>query len=262
LSAEGSTSGAGDLIPWPEGVARHILAEVDSTNSEAARLAPGLSMPTWVLARKQTAARGRRGRAWANPEGNFAASLVLYPQGGPAAGALFSFVAALALDAALARVCPPATRLSIKWPNDVLLNGGKIAGILLESGGGTNAAPAPLIIGIGVNLAEAPDPGQLEAGAMAPVSLKGETGVVLSPEEFLPFLATEFQRFQAQYDTYGFTPIRNAWLARAARLGTQITARTVRETHEGIFETIDDQGALVLMTPKGRIAISAADVFF
>lgn len=229
--------------------------------AEAARLAPHLSGPAWILAREQTAGRGRRGRDWVDPPGNFAATLILRPRGGPAGAALFSFVAALALDQALAHVAGPRTRLAIKWPNDVLLNGGKVAGILLESLG-TGSALTHLAIGVGVNLAHAPDAGVLEPGAVQPVCLEGETGARLTPEEFLPVLAAAFQRWQQQFETYGFTPIRTAWLARAARLGQPITARTGTQSHDGIFETIDDTGALVLATAQGRMAIAAADVFF
>ena len=99
------------------------------------------------------------------------------------------------------------------------------------------------VITIGVNLAEAPDPGTLEAGAMAPVSLRAETGLVISPEEFLTHLAVAFDRLARQFATQGFAPIRAAWLARAARLGERLVARTGSETHEGVFETIDETGA-------------------
>lgn len=243
---------------WPEGVARHVLGSVDSTMNEAARLAPGLSASAWIFAHQQTAARGRRGRDWRAPTGNFSATLVMRPEGGLAQAALYSFVAALALEAALAHVAGPHARLSIKWPNDVLLNGGKIAGILLESLNGG----AQLAIGIGVNLAHAPGRDEVEPEAMAPVSLSGETGITVTPEEFLPMLAQAFAHYDRQFRDYGFDAIRNAWLARAARLGEEITARVGSETHRGTFETIDATGALILTGPDGRRAISAADIFF
>lgn len=246
---------------WPEGVARHVLARTDSTNAEALRLAPGLTGPAWIMAREQTAARGRRGRGWAMPAGNFAGTLVLRPQGGPLAAAQLSFVAALALYDALADACGPSARLAIKWPNDVLLNGGKVAGILLESAG-TGGAVQSVAVGIGVNLAAAPDVSAVEPQAVTPVSVLGETGHPVPPEEFLDLLAAAFARWQAQLDTYGFTPIRNAWLARAARLGEPIIARTGGHEHHGIFEGIDDSGALVLKTAAGRQVIPAADVYF
>ena len=246
---------------WPEGVARHVLERTDSTMMEAARLAPQLAGPAWILALEQTAARGRRGRAWQHPKGNFSATLVIRPWQGVEQAALYSFVAALALDEALAQVAGPYARLSIKWPNDVLLNGGKIAGILLESLG-AGGQISHLAIGIGVNLREAPDPGALEPGAMAPVSLRGETGTDIPPTDFLPYLARAFAKYQAQFESYGFAPIRTAWLARAARLGETVTARTTLETVEGRFETINESGAMVLATSAGPRAIAAADIFF
>ena len=228
---------------------------------EAARLAPQLAGPAWVLALDQTAARGRRGREWKNPKGNFSATLVMRPWQGPERAALYSFVAALALEEALSQVAGPHARLSIKWPNDVLLNGGKIAGILLESLG-TNGQINHLTIGVGVNLAEAPTPAEVEPEAMAPVSLRGETGTEIAPQEFLPYLARAFAKYQSQFETYGFAPIRAAWLARAARLGETVTARMTRETVEGRFETIDESGNMILVTPAGPRAIAAADIFF
>ena len=244
---------------WPEGVARHVLARTDSTNAEALRLAPSLSGPAWIMAREQLAGRGRRGRDWAMPAGNFAATLLLHPQGGALAAAQLSFVAALALYDALGDACGPAARLAIKWPNDVLLNGGKVAGILLES---TGPAVRAVAVGIGVNLAAAPEAGAVEPGAVPPVSVLAETGHAVDPEAFLDLLAPAFARWQAQLDTYGFAPIRHAWLARAAKLGEPITARTGRAESHGVFEGIDDSGALVLRNAAGRQVIPAADVYF
>ncbi|MEZ5734017.1 MAG: biotin--[acetyl-CoA-carboxylase] ligase [Paracoccaceae bacterium] len=257
MSAEADAD-AGD---WPEGVARHVLAEVDSTSSEAARLAPQLSQPTWIMAHRQTAARGRRGRVWLSPEGNFAATLVMRPSGAAATVALRSFVAALALRDALVLACGPSARLSLKWPNDVLLNGGKVAGILLESVG-QGGAISHLAIGIGVNLAVAPPAEAVEAGATAPVSVLGETGLSVAPDMFLSWLAVAYAGWEAQFATYGFAPIRQAWLASAARLGQPVTARMVSETVTGTFETVAEDGSLVLATAAGRRAIPAADVFF
>lgn len=242
-------------------MARHVLGEVDSTNSEAQRLAPGLTQPTWILARRQTAARGRRGRAWVSPEGNFAATLVMRPKGDPAKAALRSFVAALALADALETVCGPGATVTLKWPNDVLLNGGKVAGILLESAG-AGGQVSHLAVGIGVNLISAPPKEAVEEGALTPVSVQGETGIRIPPEEFLTYLSAAFARWERQLITYGFGPIRTAWLARAARLGQPIRARLPGETIEGTFETIAEDGELVLATSQGRRHIPAADVFF
>ncbi|XQZ45305.1 biotin--[acetyl-CoA-carboxylase] ligase [Paracoccus yeei] len=247
--------------PWPEGVARHVLARTDSTNAAGLQLAPSLTGPAWIMAHEQVAGRGRRGRAWVMPAGNFAGTLVLRPGGGPQAAAQLSFVAALALHDALTDACGPAARLAIKWPNDVLLNGGKVAGILLESAGSGGQVTA-VAVGIGVNLAAVPDTGTIEPGAITPVSVLGETGFRTAPEDFLDLLAPAFARWLAQLETWGFPPIRNAWLARAARLGEPIVARTGRAQAQGIFEGIDDSGALILKTPAGRQVLPAADVFF
>lgn len=246
---------------WPEGVGRHVLPKTASTNAEGLRLAPSLSGPAWILTHDQTAGRGRRGRGWAMPEGNFAATLVMRPKGGLATAAQLSFVAALALHDALVVCAGPAARVSIKWPNDVLLNGGKIAGILLESSGSGHDNPA-VAVGIGVNLVDIPQAAQIEHTAFAPVSLLGETAHRIGAEEFLDILAPAFAAWQSSLETYGFQPIRNAWLARAARLGQVILARTGQVEFQGVFEGIDENGALILTTPEGRKSIPAADVFF
>lgn len=240
---------------------RLILPETDSTMAEGARRAAALTAPIWICALAQTAGRGRRGRAWAMPAGNFAASLVMRPAGPPAQAALRSFVAALALRDALVAVTGRAEVFTLKWPNDVLLNGGKLAGILLESSGAAGRVDA-LVIGIGVNLAATPDTTLLEAGALAPVSLLGETGITITPEDFLTLLAQHFARWEAQFTTHGFGPIRSAWLQNAARIGQNITARMMRDEITGTFVEIDTQGQLVLETPKGRQTIAAADIFF
>lgn len=243
---------------WPTGVARIILPEVDSTNAEAARIAPSLPGPTWILALRQTAGRGRRGRAWTDPEGNFAASYLCRPLGTPDEAALRSFVAALALYDALVAATGRAELFALKWPNDVLLNGGKLAGILLESLG-RGAQTGHLAIGIGVNLRATP---LTEEGAVPPVSLKGETGIGIAPEAFLDLIAPAFAHWEGQLVTYGFAPVRTAWMSRAARIGQPMLARTVTEAHEGIFEGIDATGALILRGPRGVRNIAAADIYF
>ena len=243
---------------WPEGVGRRVLAEVDSTNAEAMRVARHLEGPTWILGLRQTAGRGRRGRTWTDPEGNFAATLVMRPTEPIAEVALRSFVAALALYDALDAAGVRAD-LALKWPNDVLLAGGKLAGILLESSG-VGTASAHLAIGIGVNLSHAPE--AASGAAFAPVSLREAAAVCLSPEAFLDLLAPAYAAREAQFKAQGFAPIREEWLARAARLGEVITARTGAEEITGRFETVDAAGHLVLSGREKRHAIPAADVFF
>ncbi|MDR5651287.1 biotin--[acetyl-CoA-carboxylase] ligase [Ruixingdingia sedimenti] len=247
--------------PWPEGIGRRLLAEVDSTNAEAARLAASGAGPCWILAGFQTGGRGRRGRPWVSPRGNFHATLLLHPEGPPDRVALLSFAVALALREALAGLTGLPQVFALKWPNDVLLNGGKMAGILLESVG-QGRGVAHLAIGIGVNLIAAPDPGAVEPGALRPVSVLEETGLRIAPEALLDALAPALARWQARLETEGFAPLRAEWLAHAARLGEPIRARTGTAERQGIFEGIDAQGALILRTAAGVDTIPAAEVFF
>jgi len=245
-------------LPWPGGVDRIVLAEVDSTMAEAARRASTLARPTWIMARHQTAARGRRGKVWSNPSGNFAATFVMKPGGSVGDAALRSFSAANALFEALAMKVD-RDALAVKWPNDVLLNGGKVAGILLESTG-RGGVIEWLSVGVGVNLMSVPD----DVGAVdfPPVSLVGEGGEACDADEFLSLLASNFATEERLFQEFGFGHIREKWLRRAARLGEVITARTAKGEVSGTFETVDLAGHLVLMTPKGRVTIPAADVYF
>ncbi|MGY6535978.1 MAG: biotin--[acetyl-CoA-carboxylase] ligase [Pararhodobacter sp.] len=240
---------------WPEGVDRLVLERVDSTNAEALRRLPTLVRPVWILARQQTGGRGRRGRAWADPPGNFAATLAVRPGDAPARLAQRSFLAALALAEALEAVTGLAGVFALKWPNDVLLQGGKLSGILLESDG-----RGGLALGIGVNLRHGPP---AEAGAgFAPVSLYQATGLAIAPEALLQALATRYAEWEGRFAAQGFAPVRAAFLSRVVRLGQPVVARGMHDEQAGIFETIDDSGALVLATPQGRRTIPAADIFF
>jgi BirA family biotin operon repressor/biotin-[acetyl-CoA-carboxylase] ligase len=113
-----------------------------------------------------------------------------------------------------------------------------------------------------VNLASAPPAELVEPGGLRPVSLRGETGLTVTPEDFLDRLAPALARWEATFVARGFAPLRAAWLARAARLGQAMRARTGQAEHHGIFETVDASGALVLRTGTGPLAIPAAEVFF
>ncbi|MCA3509472.1 MAG: biotin--[acetyl-CoA-carboxylase] ligase [Rhodobacter sp.] len=238
-----------------------VLDRVDSTNAEAARRAAGGTSPLWIMAQEQTGGRGRRGRPWSSPRGNFHATLLLHPAGTPDLVALRSFVAALALRDACVALTGLPQAFTLKWPNDLLLNGGKLAGILLE-GAGQGSGLSHLAIGFGVNLIAAPDPELVEPGALRPASLLAETGIRVVPDRFLAALAPAYARRESTFCAQGFAPLRQDWLAHAARLGQPVVARTGASVREGIFETIDATGALVLRTPAARLAIPAADVFF
>ncbi len=245
------------MVTWPDGVDLITLEEVSSTMVEAANRAPSLTKPTWIMARRQTAARGRRGRTWQNPEGNLAATLVFKPDASPQEAALRAFTASLALYSALAERVS-AEELALKWPNDVLLSGRKIAGILLESAGTTGRIDW-LAIGIGVNVTTCPE---ADADAsFAPVSL-ADIGCHDSADALLTRLAHHMELWETTLVTQGFAPVRAAWLARAAKIGEAITARTTHDEFSGIFEKIDETGQLVLSTPKGQVVVPAGDVFF
>ena len=245
----------------PQGAGRIALPETDSTNAEGFRRAAALTGPTWIIAGLQTAGRGRRARPWASPSGNFHGTLVLKPHEPAETVALRSFAAALALRDALVQVTGLPDSFRLKWPNDVLCNGGKIAGILLESQGLGGPEPV-LCIGIGVNLIAAPDASQVEPGAVPPVSLWQDTGLRVAPEAFLDALAPAYARWEEAFTSQGFAALRTEWLAHAARLGQPIRARTGSQTREGVFETVDDNGNLILRMSHGPVAIPAAEVFF
>ncbi|MBL4807555.1 MAG: biotin--[acetyl-CoA-carboxylase] ligase [Rhodobacteraceae bacterium] len=240
------------MLNWPAHLGRVILDTIDSTNLEAQRRVG--TGDQWILTHAQPAGTGRRGKVWEMPAGNFAASLLMHSSDPLQALAQRSFVAALALRDAL--IAAGARNVTLKWPNDVLVNGRKIAGILLATADGA------VVIGIGVNLAKAPDPANLLPDALSPIALNNVTGAKITAEEFLETLAVTFEQYEQQMRTYGFAPIRQAWLDSAARLGEVITARMPDRTEVGTFDTIDETGALVLCTAKGVITLPAAEVFF
>ncbi|HWY60636.1 MAG TPA: biotin--[acetyl-CoA-carboxylase] ligase [Rhizomicrobium sp.] len=237
------------MTSWPAGLRDH--AELDSTNDEARRLAQaGESGPLWITAARQTAGRGRRGRQWQSAEGNLAATLLIRPARPKAEWAQLSFVAAIAVADMTAPMAPSAT-IAVKWPNDVLAEGRKLAGILLETAG------EALAIGIGVNLNAHPSDTEFPAISLAALGAK-----LPSPEGAMALLAPGFAGWYDQWESAGFAPIRDAWLARAAGLGQRIRARLADTERVGVFEGIDAQGALLLNEGSRTRAIAAGEVFF
>ena len=242
----------------PSGYAVATFDEIDSTNEEARRrAATGERGPLWITAKRQTAGRGRRGREWESPDGNLMTTLLIAPGVSATEAAGLSFVAALAVHD-LAAQCAKRSTVRVKWPNDVLIDGKKTAGILLESSGdaGTDVLPW-LAIGIGVNLAHAP------AVAQYPATFLGAHGAAPTPTEALAELAEAWETRFRIWRVSGFAAIRDAWLAVAAGLGQQIEVRLPSETLTGRFETLMPDGALSLLLPNGtRRAVTAGEVFF
>lgn len=232
---------------------------IDSTNSEAKRrAAAGEPEFTVVLARLQTAGRGRRGRLWASPEGNLYSSVILRPACRPIVGAQVSFLAALAVYDVARALVRPAAGIACKWPNDVLVDGRKVAGVLLESSASGGALDW-LVLGVGINVAHHPGVG----GAYPSTSLREECQHAPDIERVLALYLDALAGWYGRWRREGFAPVRAAWLARSLGLGSPVTVRLDRESLEGRFVDLDEGGALVLELSGGaRRVIAAGEVFF
>lgn len=238
-----------------------LLELTDSTNAEARRRAEaGEAGPVWIVARRQTAGRGRRGRAWESDTGNLFATLLTTTLKPPAEAAQVTFIAALAVADVLDAWAPPSL-VTIKWPNDVMLGGEKAAGVLVESGAHA-AGRLWLAVGIGVNLAHAPEGTERPATALAH-HLRGEVLTPPTVEVAAAALAGSFAIWMDRWETLGFQPILDAWQARTPGLDGLAVARLGRETLEGRAEGVAPDGALRLRLADGTLRlISAGDVFF
>ena len=229
---------------------------IDSTNDEARRLvAQGAGHGTVIWAKEQTAGRGRRGRAWVSPPGNLHCSIVLHPGPSLAHAPQLTFVAAVALRDALAEFLPSAP-FQCKWPNDLLVAGRKVAGMLLEVAGPW------IILGVGVNVAHTPDAST--QSLLYPTASLLHFGSGADPFDVLASFCDSLGRWYDRWNEHGFAAIREAWLANAAGLGEAITVRLADGvTLEGRFGGLDGQGALMLDKSDGsRQAVLAGDVFF
>lgn len=240
-----------------------------STSGEAlVRARAGDLGPLWIVAAEQSAGRGRRDSAWSTPHGNLAASL-LFPLGDvPAAGAAtLGFVAGVALAEALDDVgagnhavgldhaAGEGAQVALKWPNDVLAGGAKLAGILLETE--TFAAGPAVVIGIGVNVAVAP------SGLAYPATALAALGCPATAAELFAALSRRVLDAARAWVEGGFPAIRPRWLARASGLGGPVAVRLAGEVLRGVFETIDEAGRLVVRAPDGsRRTVSAGEVHF
>lgn len=232
------------------------LGSVGSTNDEAHALArQGAADRTAVTAVEQLGGRGRRGRAWASPPGNLYLSAILRPACPAGQAAQLSFVAALAVRDMVRRFLPESVPVALKWPNDVLVDGRKISGILLETGPVSGGDVEYVILGMGINLAHFPE--EAERPAISLAALGTDPGVGPAGDALLQALA----HWDSLWRSRGFAPIREAWLRDAIGLGASIQVRLPGSTLEGVFADLDRDGALLLQQPGGRRQITAGDVF-
>jgi BirA family transcriptional regulator, biotin operon repressor / biotin---[acetyl-CoA-carboxylase] ligase len=232
----------------PHGYVLHAFDRLESTNDEARRLAEqGAAAGTVVVAREQLKGRGRHGRAWSSPPGNLYASLLLRPEGTLAAAAQLSLVASLALAEALVALAPPPADVRVKWPNDVLVRGAKVAGLLLESGTAADDRIGWLIIGSGVNIASAP------VGTPYPATaLRNEGFPPISPLDLLARYLGALDGWLARWRSGGFTAVRPAWLALGSGIGERVRLRLGREEVAGRFLDVTDEGALLVAQDGDR----------
>ena len=242
----------------PPGYALIALDEAGSTNDEAKeRAARGAPDGTVVWARQQRAGRGRRGRSWVSPPGNLYFSAILRPACEARSVAQLSFVAALAVHDLVDGLLPGRARC--KWPNDILVDGGKVAGVLLESALGPGGRVDWVVLGIGVNLANHPG---IE-GSVPSTSVADAGASVLAPEDALHSVLAALTRRRREWETQGFAAVRSSWIARAHGLGGPVTVTNGERRLMGIFEGLDEEGALVLAQLGGELlSIAAGDVIF
>src|SRR6202048_3191350 len=240
---------------------------IGSTNAQAiSRAREGEYGPIWFVTSEQTAGRGRRHRPWIAPRGNLASSILEVIDVSPAVAATLGFSAGLALEAALQRVSIEASlraagsdfmKFSLKWPNDVLAGRRKLAGILLEAEAIAGDRLA-VVVGIGTNVVAAPQ------GTPTPATSLAALGIQVGAEELFAALSDGWAEFRGIWDNgRGFVEIRRLWLARAAGLGQAVSIKSGGATIEGTFDTLDEQGCMVVRTVAGaRGPISAGDVYF
>jgi BirA family biotin operon repressor/biotin-[acetyl-CoA-carboxylase] ligase len=240
------------------------LDSTESTNDEAAAAArrgdPGR---LWIVAREQRAGRGRHGRPWTSPPGNLYASLLLVDPCEPAVAPQLGFIAGVALhEAVAAETGLDAPRLGLKWPNDLLLDGAKVAGLLLEGHRGRDG-PLAVVIGFGVNVAAAPESAAYPAQALSTSTRD------LSVESLFASLSRCFARHlelwrkaQAAGASDPFGPVRREWTKRATGIGAPVTIRLPAGERSGSFLGLDEAGRLRLRTPAGTELIDAGDLYF
>jgi len=235
-------------------VQHHALLE--STNEEAKRLAErGCRHGTVVWADEQTAGHGRFGRPWHSPRGNLLLSVLLRPEVPAIRSAELGFVSAVVVADCVAGLLPQRCRIELKWPNDVQVEGAKVAGVLPEAQSAGEAL-AWVVLGVGLNLAHAPTDTPYPA-----TSLRAH-GATVTPEHGLQVFLTHLADWLPRWETEGFAPVRDAWLARARGLGSEVTVTLAGRQERGLFGGLDADGAMILDTGDGPRRITAGEVAF
>jgi BirA family biotin operon repressor/biotin-[acetyl-CoA-carboxylase] ligase len=239
--------------------------QIGSTNVEAmARARDGDRGSIWFVTSEQTAGRGRRQRAWIAPRGNLASSVLEVLRITPATAATLGFAAGLAMEAALRKVSveaalragPQPLKYDLKWPNDVLAGGKKLVGISLDAEAVDDHLA--VVVGIGTNVVAAPE------GTPTPAISLAALGAQVGAEELFSVLSDSWVDFLGIWDNgRGFGRIRGLWLDRAAGLGQAVAIKSAGSTIEGTFDTIDEQGCMIVRTGAGQLVpITAGDVYF
>lgn len=241
------------------------FAELGSTNEKARELASNGDLgPVWLRADIQTSGRGRRGREWTSSKGNLFCT-GLYPHFGDLqAAAKLSFVAALAVFDVVETYAPRAVT-ALKWPNDVLIEGKKVSGILIESG--TYEGKIWTAIGIGINLVSHPDDAETAATHILEHVSQGELEqaetIMTGPDATLAVLSARFDHWRYIFKTDGFEPIRQEWTARACHIPGPVRVRLAKESFQGEALGLGEKGELQVRLQDGTIRdVHAGDVFF
>jgi BirA family biotin operon repressor/biotin-[acetyl-CoA-carboxylase] ligase len=239
----------------PTGVRHIALPTIDSTNAEALRRArEGEAGPLWITAETQTAGRGRGGNAWVSAPGNLYATLLLREPSSPSAAPQLAFVAGLAVHDAVAACAPNlGPVLQLKWPNDLLCNGRKLAGLLIEA---ENVPVFAAAVGVGINCVSHPDNASFPA-----TDLKSEGAHVTADILFAALAETTRARLTQWARGEDFASIRADWLKRAGGLGEPIKVRLPDRQLAGRFSGVDDAGRLLLETAGKLETITAGEVF-
>ncbi|MGL1920350.1 MAG: biotin--[acetyl-CoA-carboxylase] ligase [Hyphomicrobiales bacterium] len=252
-------------IDLPTGYAIAAFDSLASTNQHALKLANEgefsghVGEPLIVYTKNQTAGRGRNGRTWLSSDKTLTATILLTTSAPKAKVAQLAFVMAIAAHKTICGFLEASKHKSIgvKWPNDILVQGRKLAGILIESSNAKSRGNTTLAIGIGMNIGDIPEDGDFSATSLLALD------VDISIEQVLSSLAFNFDKFHELWsDGAGFAAIRKIWLDHALGLGGKITARLPNHSIHGIFESLNEDGILILRDEAGKIhQITAGDIF-